>query len=144
MITGDNAWASEGPRKSQPTLKTLPVCHLAKSGWVIVSERRHVAYPTGRATPTSIACGPKLRGRDCRTIMTITVEQRRALKMLADASTRGCAEAVLRAQGFDAAMLAELINAGLVSRMPERVRAGGHLVDVARLRITKAGQGVIR
>ena len=76
--------------------------------------------------------------------MTITVEQRRALKMLADASTRGCAEAVLRAQGFDTAMLAELINAGLVSRMPERVRAGGHLVDVARLRTTKAGQGVIR
>ena len=76
--------------------------------------------------------------------MTITVEQRRALKMLADASTRGCAEAVLRAQGFDAAMLAELINAGLVSRMPERVRTGGHLVAVTRLRITKAGQGVIR
>ena len=75
--------------------------------------------------------------------MTITVEQRRALKVLADASTRGCAEAVLR-DGFDAAMLAEPINAGFVSRMPERVRAGQHLVDIARLRITKAGQGVIR
>ena len=75
--------------------------------------------------------------------MTITVEQRRALKVLADASTRGCAEAVLWAHGFDAAMLAELIKAGLVSRMPERVRAGGHLVDIARLRITKAGQGVV-
>jgi hypothetical protein len=35
--------------------------------------------------------------------------------MLADASTRGCAEAVLRAHGFDPAMLAELINAGFVS-----------------------------
>ena len=45
---------------------------------------------------------------------------------------------------FDAARLAELINAGLVSRIPERVRAGGRLVDIARLRITKAGQGVIR
>ena len=52
--------------------------------------------------------------RQC--MMAITVEQHRALKMLADASTRGCAEAVLRAQGFDAAMLGELINAGLVSR----------------------------
>ena len=144
MITGDNAWASEGPRKSQPTLKTLPVCHLAKSGWVIVSERRHVAYPTGRATPTSIACGPKLRGRDCRTIMTITVEQRRALKMLADASTRVCAEAVLRAHGFGASMLAELIDAGFVSRMPEQVRAGARSVDVARLRITPVGRGMIR
>ena len=66
------------------------------------------------------------------------------MKVLPDASTRGCAEAVLRAQGFDAAMLAELINAGLVSRMPERVRAGGHFVAMARLRITKAGQGAIR
>ena len=73
----------------------------------------------------------------------ITAQQRRALKMLADASTRGCTEAVMRAHGFDAAMLAELINAGLVSRIPERVRAGGHLVDMARLRITKAGQGAI-
>jgi len=76
--------------------------------------------------------------------MTITVEHRRALKVLADASTRGCAEAMLRAHGFDAAMLAEPINAGLVSRMRERVRAGGRLVDVTRLRITKAGQGVSR
>ena len=41
----------------------------------------------------------------------LTAEQRRALKMLADASTYGCAEAVLRAQGFDATMLAELVNA---------------------------------
>jgi hypothetical protein len=75
--------------------------------------------------------------------MTISPNQRRALKVLADASTHGCSEAVLWAQGFDAAMLAELINAGLVSRMPQRVRAGGRLVDVPRLRITKAGQGVI-
>jgi hypothetical protein len=75
---------------------------------------------------------------------TITAEQRRALKMLADASTRGCVEAVLRAHGFDTAMLTELINAGLVSRMPEWVRAGGHLVDIARLRITKAGQEAIQ
>jgi hypothetical protein len=29
---------------------------------VIVSERRHVAYPTGRATPTTIVCAPELRG----------------------------------------------------------------------------------
>ena len=76
--------------------------------------------------------------------MTITVEQRRALKVLADASTRGCAEAVLWAHGFDAAMLAELIDAGLVSRMPERVRAGGHSVDLARLRITPVGREMIR
>ena len=73
-----------------------------------------------------------------------TAEQRRALKMLADASTHGCTEAVLRAQGFDAIMLAELVNAGLVSRMPELVRAGGHLIPLARFRITPAGQEAIR
>jgi hypothetical protein len=53
----------------------------------------------------------------------LTTEQRRALKMLTDASTHGCAEAVLRAQGFDPSMLAELVDVGLVSRMPEPVRA---------------------
>jgi hypothetical protein len=46
------------------------------------------------------------------------------LKMLADASTHGCAEAVLKGQGFDATMLAELVNAGLVSRMPEPTPPG--------------------
>jgi hypothetical protein len=74
----------------------------------------------------------------------LTAEQRRALKMLADASTYGCAEAVLRAQGFDATMLAEMVNAGLVSRMPERLRAGSRSIDTARFRITPAGQGAIR
>ena len=64
--------------------------------------------------------------------------------MLADASTHGCTEAVLRAQGFDATMLAELVNAGLVSRMPELVRAGAHLIPLARFRITPAGQEAIR
>jgi hypothetical protein len=73
----------------------------------------------------------------------LTAEQRRALKMLADASTHGCTEAVLRAQGFDATMLAELVNAGLVSRMPEPVRAGGRLIPLARFRITPAGQEAI-
>jgi hypothetical protein len=73
-----------------------------------------------------------------------TAEQRRALKMVADACTHGCAEAVLRAQGFDAALLAELVNAGLVSRMPERLRAGGRSIDTARFRITPAGREVVR
>jgi hypothetical protein len=78
-----------------------------------------------------------------RRIVTISVSQRRALKMLADASTRGCAEQALRAQGFDEATLAELVNAGLVSRIPERRRAGGRSVDVAKLRIMAAGRGLV-
>jgi hypothetical protein len=74
----------------------------------------------------------------------LTTEQRRALKMLADASTQGCAEAVLRAQGFDPNMLAELVDAGLVSRMPEPVRASGRLIPLARFRITPAGHEAVR
>jgi len=50
---------------------------------------------------------------------------------------------VEEAQGFDATMLAELVNAGLVSRMPEPVRAGRRLIPLARFRITPAGQGMI-
>ena len=64
--------------------------------------------------------------------------------MLADASTKGCAEAVLRAQGFSATMLAELVNAGLVSRMPDPVRAGARSIPLARFRITPAGHEAIR
>ena len=79
-----------------------------------------------------------------RNQVQITTEQRCALKMLAEASLRGCAEAVLRVYGFDRAMLAELVNAGLARQVPERVRAGGRSPDIARLRITPAGREAIR
>jgi hypothetical protein len=45
------------------------------------------------------------------------------------------------AHEFDEAMLANLVNAGLVSLLAERVLAGGRLVDVARIRSrTQAGR----
>ena len=72
--------------------------------------------------------------------MKLNSEQRRVLEMLASSGPRGCAEAVLRAHGFDAALLAELVNAGLASRLPERVQAGGRSVDVARYKITDEGR----
>jgi len=37
-------------------------------------------------------------------------------------------------------MLVEMINAGLASATTERVVAGKHRVEVARLRITEAGR----
>jgi hypothetical protein len=40
-------------------------------------------------------------------------------------------------------MLADLVNAGLASRTPERVRTAGRLATVAHLRITDAGLYVI-
>jgi len=79
-----------------------------------------------------------------RNQIQITAEQRCALKMLAEASLRGCAEVVLSVYGFDRTMLAELINAGLARYVPERVRAGGCSLYVARLRITPAGREAIR
>jgi hypothetical protein len=72
--------------------------------------------------------------------MKLNSDQRRVLEMLAGSGPRGCAEAVLRAYGFDTAMLAELVNAGLASRLPEQVRAGGRSIDVARFKITDAGR----
>jgi hypothetical protein len=74
----------------------------------------------------------------------LAAEQRRALKMLADASMRGCAEAVLRVYGFEAATLAELVNSGLASRLPEQVQAVARSVEVARLWITPAGREAIQ
>jgi hypothetical protein len=68
-----------------------------------------------------------------------------ALRGIVPASSgpRGCVEAVLRAHGFDAALLAELVNAGLASLLPERVQAGGRPVDVARCKITAAGRSAL-
>jgi hypothetical protein len=75
--------------------------------------------------------------------MKLNSDQRRVLEMLAGSGPRGSAEAVLRAQGFDAAMLAELVNAGLASHLPERVQAGGRSVDVARYKITDEGRAAL-
>jgi hypothetical protein len=75
--------------------------------------------------------------------MRLNSEQRRVLEILAGSGPRGCAEAMLRAHGFDTAMLAELVNGGLASRLPERVRAGGRSVDVCRYKITDAGRTVL-
>jgi hypothetical protein len=72
--------------------------------------------------------------------MNLNSDQRGVLEMLAGGGPRGCAEAVLRAHGFDAALLAELVNAGLANRLPERVRAGGRSVDLARYKITEEGR----
>ena len=73
-------------------------------------------------------------------LMKLNIEQRRALEMLADSEPRGCAEAVLRAHGFDVAILAELVDAGLAIRTSERVLASGRLLDVTRYKITNAGR----
>jgi len=40
-------------------------------------------------------------------------------------------------------MIAELVNHGLATLTAEKVRAGGKLIAVARVRITEAGRGAL-
>jgi len=75
--------------------------------------------------------------------MSLTAEQRRALAMLATAGRDGVAQALLSAQGFDASLIAELVNLGLATLAAERVRAGSKLIAVAKVRITEAGRSAI-
>jgi hypothetical protein len=70
----------------------------------------------------------------------LSLEQRRALAMLATASRNGVPQALLSAHGFDASFIAELVNHGLATLTAEKVRAGGKLIAVAKARITEAGR----
>ena len=73
----------------------------------------------------------------------LSTEQRRALAMLATAGRNGAPQALLSAYGFDASMIAELVNHGLATLTAEKVRAGGKLIAVAKVRITEAGQDAL-
>jgi hypothetical protein len=72
--------------------------------------------------------------------MTLGAEQRRALTMLATSGRDGATRQLLTAHGFSAALIASLVNQGLASLMHEKVRAGGKVVEVAKVRITAAGR----
>ncbi len=72
--------------------------------------------------------------------MSLTADQRRALAMLATAGPDGVAQSLLSAHGFDATMIAGLVNRGLATLTMEKVRADGKLIAVAMVRITEAGR----
>jgi hypothetical protein len=55
-------------------------------------------------------------------------------------SRDGCTEAIMLAHGFSIDMMVELVNAGLASVTTERMVAGNHRIEVARVRITEAGR----
>jgi len=67
--------------------------------------------------------------------MSLTAEQRRALAMLGTVGRNGVPQALLSAHGFDATLIAELVNHGLATVTAERVRASGKLIAVAKVRI---------
>jgi hypothetical protein len=67
-------------------------------------------------------------------------EERRALKILADAGLHGCTGATLFSHGFRADMVADLVRAGLVTAHRETMKVGKRTFGVARVRITDAGR----
>jgi len=70
-------------------------------------------------------------------------DRRRALELLADCPQEGCTEAIMLAHGFTIEQLLELVRAGLATATPQRVRAGGHTMEVATLQITDAGRRML-
>jgi hypothetical protein len=76
--------------------------------------------------------------------MRLSREQRRALKMLADAP-RGVSEEVLViAHGFSAEMLAGLVLAGLATVVTEtKTVHRGLTIDIERIRITTEGRRTV-
>jgi hypothetical protein len=47
------------------------------------------------------------------------------------------------AHGFTIPQMVELVRTGLATASAERMRAGKHEMEVARVRITKAGRAVL-
>jgi hypothetical protein len=63
--------------------------------------------------------------------------------MLATADRNGAPQALLSAHGFDASLIAELVNHGLATLTAEKVRAGGKLIAVAKVRIAAGGRDAL-
>jgi hypothetical protein len=72
----------------------------------------------------------------------LTIEQRRALQMLADASN-GCTDRVLRRCGLSVGPLVGLVAAGYAVAKPQTTKAAGGTVGVMRFAITDAGRSAI-
>jgi hypothetical protein len=66
----------------------------------------------------------------------LSIEQRRALVMLATAGRDGMTQSSLTALGFDATMIAGLVNKGFATQTLSRGRAGGKMVSRVRIKAT--------
>ena len=96
-----------------------------------------------RKKPVRSYAAPSLRTRTQRVKRLSAVTQRRALGLLASAGRNGVTGPLLAAHGFSAAAIMGLIGRGLATMAQEKVKAGGKLVAVARVRITDAGQDAL-
>jgi hypothetical protein len=74
--------------------------------------------------------------------MTLTIEQRRALEMLA-AAPLGFTEAAFWTRGFSPTITSELVSAGYAVARLGSVRMGGRNVRVTRFVVTDAGRRAI-
>lgn len=64
--------------------------------------------------------------------------------MLATSGRDGVERALLSAHGFDASIVAELVNQGMATITAEKVRADdGKVIAVAKVRLTGAGQNAL-
>jgi hypothetical protein len=72
--------------------------------------------------------------------MSLTTEQRRALFLLKTAGRDGMTQGMLSALGFDASMIAGLVNKGFATPASSKVRTGRKLIEVDRVRIKAAGR----
>ena len=72
--------------------------------------------------------------------LMLSPEQRRALAMLAHAGRNGETQPFLVAHGFGGAMITGLVNRSLLIMTLEKIRAGGKMIEVVKVRITEAGQ----
>jgi hypothetical protein len=75
--------------------------------------------------------------------MTLGVEQRQALELLAEAGPHGNTLDLLIANGFPAEMLADLVRDGLAMMQGETVRVNERAIEIIRVMITDAGQSAI-
>jgi hypothetical protein len=71
--------------------------------------------------------------------MTISVQQRRALRLLADAQ-HGRTAAAMLAHGFTTAVLDQLARDELATIQPGTMRTGTRRITVVWVEITEAGQ----
>jgi hypothetical protein len=75
--------------------------------------------------------------------MTVSAEQRRAQKMLADAGEGGSTLDMLVANRFPAELLADLVSDGLAMMQGETVKVDERTSEIIRVMITDAGLSAI-
>jgi hypothetical protein len=74
-----------------------------------------------------------------RHAMTVSADERRALKLLAS-SPFGCTKSILLAHGFKDTILNGLVRHGLATAQPGTMRVGRRKIDVVWVMITDAGR----